>query len=78
MTIITIFSRESSPKPPDSNSKLASSASRFYHRVTASIGSDKEKDRAGLSEDDKQERLLGAWIKKRTLGAQVKNLEIRV
>jgi hypothetical protein len=31
-----------------------------------------------LGEDDKHERLLAVWIKKRTLGAEVKNLEVKV
>ncbi|KAF8517633.1 hypothetical protein JB92DRAFT_2905087 [Gautieria morchelliformis] len=67
--------RASSPKHHDS--KVASSASKFYHRVTASIHSDKDKDKHETGEGEKHERLLAAWTRKRTLATEVKNLEIK-
>ncbi|KAF8510740.1 hypothetical protein BU17DRAFT_97856 [Hysterangium stoloniferum] len=56
------------------DSKTASSASRMFHRVAGSIGSEKDKEQA---EEDRKEQLAALWTKKRTLNAEVKNLQAK-
>jgi hypothetical protein len=71
-----LSSRAGSPKPHDS--KIASSASKLYHRVTSGIHSDRDKVKHETGEGEKHERLLAAWTRKRTLAIEVKNLESKV
>ncbi|KAF8577926.1 hypothetical protein K439DRAFT_1621734 [Ramaria rubella] len=68
--IVGCFSRDSMGKHHDT--KFGASTSRIYHRITDSLGYDKDK------EDDRHERLLAVWTKKRTLSMQVKNLEVKL
>jgi hypothetical protein len=62
-------------KQHHNDSNIAASASRMFHRVTASLGSEKDKDQAA---ENKKDHLAALWTKKRTLCAQVKNLHIKV